>query len=249
MVDSQVLAFTLAAAALTIAPGADTMLVIRNVLRGGRRDGMVTTFGICSGLFVHATLSALGVSMLLMHSATAFHLLKLAGACYLVWLGLQSLRRAVRMPPPHGSLEAWPPSVGGHHGNASWKAGCRMCSIRRLRCFIWRFCRSSSARQSPCSQSLCFWQASTTSRASCGLSHCRSCSITRDGSCSSLWSVAGWMACAEWYSWGLEHALHSNASSPQQQAPQSQGSHVGAPNPGMQATAYSVRSAPASRRA
>ena len=109
MVDSQVLAFTLAAAALTIAPGADTMLVVRNVLRGGRRDGMVTTFGICSALFVHATLSALGVSMLLLHSATAFHLIKLAGACYLVWLGLQSLRSAVRMPPPHGSLEAVEP--------------------------------------------------------------------------------------------------------------------------------------------
>ena len=74
------------------------MLVIRNVLRGGRRDGMVTAFGICAGLFVHATLSAFGVSMLLMHSATAFQLVKLAGACYLVWLGVQSLRSAVRRP-------------------------------------------------------------------------------------------------------------------------------------------------------
>ena len=110
MGDSQVLAFTLAAAALTIAPGADTMLVIRNVLRGGRRDGVVTTFGICSGLFVHATLSAFGVSMLLMHSATAFHLVKLAGACYLVWLGLQSLRSAVRTPHAQDSLEAVEPT-------------------------------------------------------------------------------------------------------------------------------------------
>lgn len=42
MVDSQVIAFTLATAALTIAPGANDMLVMRNVLRGGRRDGMVT---------------------------------------------------------------------------------------------------------------------------------------------------------------------------------------------------------------
>ena len=109
MVDSQVLAFTLAAAALTMAPGADTMLVVRNVLRGGRRDGIVTTFGICSGLFVHATLSALGVSMLLLHSATAFHLVKLAGACYLVWLGLQSLRSVVHMPPSYDSLEAMDP--------------------------------------------------------------------------------------------------------------------------------------------
>jgi RhtB (resistance to homoserine/threonine) family protein len=105
MADTQVIAFTLAAAALTVAPGADTMLVIRNVLRGGRRDGVVTTFGICSGLFVHATLSALGVSMLLMHSTTAFHVVKLAGAGYLGWLGLQSLRSAVRTPSPPAHQE------------------------------------------------------------------------------------------------------------------------------------------------
>jgi threonine/homoserine/homoserine lactone efflux protein len=99
MVDSQVIAFALAAAALTTAPGPDTMLVIRNVLRGGRRDGVVTTFGICAGLFLHATLSALGVSILLMHSATAFHLMNLADAGYLLWLGLQSPRRVVSLPP------------------------------------------------------------------------------------------------------------------------------------------------------
>jgi hypothetical protein len=108
MGDSQVIAFTLAAAALTIAPGADNMLVIRNVLRGGRRDGMVTASGICAGLFVHATLSACGVSMLLMHSATAFHLVKLAGACYLVWLGVQSLKSRHQ----HGVMVFWSPWRG-----------------------------------------------------------------------------------------------------------------------------------------
>ena len=96
MIDSQVVAFTFVAAALTLTPGADTMLVVRNVLRGGRRDGVVTTAGICLGLFVHATLSAMGVSVILMHSATAFHMVKFAGACYLVWLGVQSLYGAVR---------------------------------------------------------------------------------------------------------------------------------------------------------
>jgi RhtB (resistance to homoserine/threonine) family protein len=111
MGDARVLAFTLAAAALTIAPGADTMLVIRNVLRGGRRDGVVTTFGICSGLFVHATLSALGVSMLLMHSATVFHVVKFTGACYLGWLGLQSLHSAVRTPPPPDCREEVEPTA------------------------------------------------------------------------------------------------------------------------------------------
>jgi len=80
MSDTQVLTFTLVAAALTLSPGADTMLVVRNVLRGGRHDGVITTFGICSGLFFHAILSALGVSIILMHSATAFHLVNPVGA-------------------------------------------------------------------------------------------------------------------------------------------------------------------------
>ncbi len=96
MLDSQIVAFTVVAAALTISPGPDTMLVLRNVLRGGRRDGVATTFGIGSGCLVHATLSALGVSMILMYSATLFHLVKGLGAAYLVWLGVQSLARALR---------------------------------------------------------------------------------------------------------------------------------------------------------
>ncbi|PSN20404.1 threonine transporter RhtB [filamentous cyanobacterium CCP5] len=104
--DSQIVAFTLAAAALTIAPGADTMLVVRNVLRGGRRDGVVTTLGICSGLFVHATLSAVGVSVLLMHSAVAFQIVKLIGAGYLVWLGWQSIRKATSKYAPE-PIDVW----------------------------------------------------------------------------------------------------------------------------------------------
>lgn len=96
MFDSQVVAFTVVAAVLTLTPGADTMLVLRNVLRGSRRAGIVTTFGICSGLFFHAALSALGVSIILMHSAALFHTVKMIGACYLVWLGLQSIRAAIR---------------------------------------------------------------------------------------------------------------------------------------------------------
>ena len=96
LIDPQVLAFTLVAALMTMVPGADTFLVVRNSLRGGRRDGWLTVAGICTGLFVHALLSALGVSAVIAHSATAFLVLKVAGAGYLAWLGIQSLRRAVR---------------------------------------------------------------------------------------------------------------------------------------------------------
>jgi RhtB (resistance to homoserine/threonine) family protein len=96
LLDPQVLAFALVAALMTVSPGADTFLVVRNSLRGGRRDGWATVAGICSGLFVHALLSALGVSAILAHSATAFLVLKVAGAAYLAWLGIQSLRSASR---------------------------------------------------------------------------------------------------------------------------------------------------------
>ncbi len=76
---------------LTITPGVDTMLVIRNVLARGRNAGFFTALGICSGLFFHATLSALGVSIILVRSATLFEIVKLLGACYLLFLGGRSL--------------------------------------------------------------------------------------------------------------------------------------------------------------
>lgn len=81
---------------LTLTPGADTMLVIRNTSRGGVRDGITSSLGICSGLFLHATISAVGISVLLLRSAWAFHALKLVGALYLIWLGVVSFYSAFK---------------------------------------------------------------------------------------------------------------------------------------------------------
>ena len=88
--------YIVAISLLTISPGVDTVLVIRNTTRGGWRDGVATSLGICCGLFVHATVSAVGISVILLQSAWAFRSLKLAGAAYLVWLGIASLRSAAR---------------------------------------------------------------------------------------------------------------------------------------------------------
>ena len=80
---------------LTLTPGVDTMLVIRNTARGGWRDGAVSSLGICSGLFIHATISAVGISVILLQAAWAYNALKLAGAGYLVWLGYCSWRKVI----------------------------------------------------------------------------------------------------------------------------------------------------------
>jgi threonine/homoserine/homoserine lactone efflux protein len=104
MITSQTWAFVIVAFVLTITPGADTMLVLRSALARGRAAGLVTTLGIISGLFVHASLSALGLSLILVQSAEAFTLVKWAGAIYLGYLGLSSILASIR-PGQGGSPE------------------------------------------------------------------------------------------------------------------------------------------------
>lgn len=103
--------FLIAITLLTIAPGADTVLVIRNALRGGLADGVATSVAICSGLFVHATVSAVGISLVILQSAWMFTALKLLGAGYLLWLGVMTFVRAsqtVEVAPVHsGQFLLW----------------------------------------------------------------------------------------------------------------------------------------------
>jgi threonine/homoserine/homoserine lactone efflux protein len=88
-VGSSVLTFAIVAALITITPGLDTLLVIRTSLRSGRRSGLLATLGVCSGIFVWAVASAVGVSALLLASSVAFGVLRLAGAAYLLYLGVR----------------------------------------------------------------------------------------------------------------------------------------------------------------
>ncbi|ENM5900714.1 LysE family translocator [Vibrio mimicus] len=89
-------AFFIAITILTLTPGLDTALVIRNTSRAGFADGCTTSLGICFGLFVHATFSAIGISAILAQSAELFQIVKMIGAAYLIWLGISSLRSLMK---------------------------------------------------------------------------------------------------------------------------------------------------------
>jgi threonine/homoserine/homoserine lactone efflux protein len=92
-------AFLGVSALVIVTPGQDTALTIRNTLTGGRRAGMLTAAGVSSAQAVWAVSAAAGVTALLRASEPAFLALRLAGSAYLVYLGVQALRTAVRRRP------------------------------------------------------------------------------------------------------------------------------------------------------
>jgi threonine/homoserine/homoserine lactone efflux protein len=92
-------AFVGVAALVIVTPGQDTALTIRNSLLGGRRDGALTALGVAAGQCVWAIATSVGIVALLVASEPAFLALRVFGAAYLVWLGVQSLWSAVRRTP------------------------------------------------------------------------------------------------------------------------------------------------------
>jgi threonine/homoserine/homoserine lactone efflux protein len=86
------LTFTLAAVLIVLLPGPDTLVVVRNLIRSGRRTAVMTVLGVMTGLAIWISSAALGLSVLLRASHGAYNALKVVGAVYLVWLGVQSWR-------------------------------------------------------------------------------------------------------------------------------------------------------------
>lgn len=84
--------FTFAAMLIVLLPGPDTLVVVRNLVRGGRVAAARTVLGVLSGLMVWVGAAALGLSAVLRASHDAYSVLRVAGALYLLWLGVQSLR-------------------------------------------------------------------------------------------------------------------------------------------------------------
>ena len=91
MVTTALLGFAAASTLLILAPGPDSMLVMRNTMRAGRKAGYITACGTMSGLTIWALAAALGLSALLRVSQVGYDVLRFAGAGYLVWLGVTSL--------------------------------------------------------------------------------------------------------------------------------------------------------------
>jgi threonine/homoserine/homoserine lactone efflux protein len=92
----QLLAFLGVALLVIVVPGPDTALTVRNALTGGRRCGVATAAGVAAGQAVWTIATSVGIAELIQASEPAFLALKLAGAAYLIALGLQSLWTAVR---------------------------------------------------------------------------------------------------------------------------------------------------------
>src|ERR1700742_3757052 len=99
------LAFSGAAFLIVLLPGPDTLVVVRSLVRAGRPSAVRTVIGVLTGLAVWVSAAALGLSALLRASHDGYVALRLLGAAYLIWIGVQSLRA---QPPAPGEPEAEP---------------------------------------------------------------------------------------------------------------------------------------------
>jgi threonine/homoserine/homoserine lactone efflux protein len=86
--------FFVTALAIAVSPGPGIFYVAARTLAGGRGEGLASSFGTGLGGLVHVAAGTVGVSALVMASAEAFTILKLAGALYLVWIGIKAIREA-----------------------------------------------------------------------------------------------------------------------------------------------------------
>jgi RhtB (resistance to homoserine/threonine) family protein len=102
---------------LILIPGPDTAVVTKNALIGGRRLGVATAVGVSIGLLIWTTAAALGIAALLQASDVAFDALRIGGALYLVWIGVQMLRARDPLTRPAG------PSAGRGHSFRALRQG------------------------------------------------------------------------------------------------------------------------------
>jgi RhtB (resistance to homoserine/threonine) family protein len=100
-------------------PGPDLAIVLRQSLRYGRRTAFWTSLGVGAGISLHIAYSLLGIGLLVRGSATAFAVLKYAGAAYLCWVGVQGLRARPRSDEDFSAAAA----AEGPTPRAAWVTG------------------------------------------------------------------------------------------------------------------------------
>lgn len=93
---TQILTFAGVTALMVMSPGPNGLQIARTVPTSGRAAGFMNIAGFIAAFFVHGTLSILGISAILMASATAFGIVRALGATYLIWIGIKALRSAWR---------------------------------------------------------------------------------------------------------------------------------------------------------
>ncbi|MCA0170946.1 LysE family translocator [Bacillus sp. RAR_GA_16] len=87
-----ILSFLGAAVLLTIMPGPDNLFVLAQSITQNKKAGIATSLGLCSGLLVHISAAAIGISALLYQSSFAFTIVKLIGAGYLLFMAYEALK-------------------------------------------------------------------------------------------------------------------------------------------------------------
>jgi threonine/homoserine/homoserine lactone efflux protein len=120
-----VLSFAVVAGLLTLVPGIDTALVLRSSLSKSPGFAFATALGINSGALIWGVAAAVGVSALLAASELAYRILTLAGAAYMIWLGLFLLWKSLRdgKLQPSRAVEAESPVAGADPLFRGWLAG------------------------------------------------------------------------------------------------------------------------------
>lgn len=90
------LSFLAVVLVIAATPGADTAVVLKNVVTGGRRGGLAAAGGVFAASALQAVLVAVGLGLLIAQSQTLLQVIRWVGAVYLLWLALQSVRAAIR---------------------------------------------------------------------------------------------------------------------------------------------------------
>lgn len=95
MMPENLLQYLIAVTIFCLIPGANTMMIVKNSIRGGFVDGAATSTGIGAGFFIHAAVSTCGLALILYNSAQLYQAIKFCGAAYIAWMGIQNLRSAM----------------------------------------------------------------------------------------------------------------------------------------------------------